>query len=52
MCNYILSDSSGILTVQAMPEFLATLETYSAAVEYGQCFRKISHIEKEESFEK
>ena len=52
LCNNILSDSSGILTVQTMPEFLVTLETYSAAVEYGQCFRKISHIEKKEALKK
>lgn len=52
LCNNILSDSSGILTVQTTPEFLATLETYSGAVEYDQCFRKISHIEKKEALKK
>ena len=52
MYNNNLGDSSGILTVQTLSEFLDSLESYSAAVEYGQCFLKMLHIEKNEALKK
>ena len=41
-----------VLTVQTLSEFLDTLESHSTAVEYGQCFCKILHIEKDKALRK
>ena len=45
LCNSTRSDS-GILSVETLSEFLSNLESYSTAVEYGQC--KVLHIKKNE----
>ena len=47
--NKILTESLGTVTIQILPEFLGSLESYSAAVEYAQCFCNILHIEKNEA---
>ena len=41
-----------VLTVQTLSEFLDTLESHSTAVEYGQCFCKILHIERNKALTK
>ena len=40
------------MTPQDLQQFLATLESYSTAVQYDQCFCKILHIERNEALKK